>query len=64
MSQIHHELERQQLLRECHALVALIGQNAYANKLLRIARNGLLMVTAYKRRRQETYGKPNSTTTN
>jgi hypothetical protein len=46
------EFERQQLLRECHSLVALIGQSAYSTKLLRLAKDGLLLVAGYKAHRQ------------
>jgi len=47
------ELERQQLLRECHSLIALIGRNAYSIKLLGAARDGLLLIAGYKTRNQK-----------
>lgn len=46
------ELERQQLLAECHGLVALIEQKRYAVRLLRSARCGLLLYCNYKECRQ------------
>jgi hypothetical protein len=46
------ELERQQLLRECHSLVALIGQSPYSIKLLKAARSALLLTAGYKAHRQ------------
>lgn len=50
------ELERQELLAECHSLPALIGQHRYAVRLLRAARDGLRVYIGYKaipaRRRQ------------
>ena len=54
MNEVHHaaELERQQLLAECHGLIALIGQKHYAVKLLRAAKNGLLLYCRYKEGRQ------------
>ena len=42
------ELERQQLLAECHGLVALIGQKPYAVRLLKAAKNGLMLYCKYK----------------
>lgn len=50
--QIQSELERQELLKQCHSLVSLIGQKPYANKLLRSVREGLLMHLDYKANRQ------------
>ena len=53
MSESRHafELEREQLLAECHALVTLIGQHKYSVRLLRAAKNGLLLYTGYKANR-------------
>lgn len=51
MSQVRQELEREHLLCECHSLVALIGQSPYANKLLKAAKNGLLIIAGYKSNR-------------
>ncbi len=48
MNQTQYELEREHLLRECHSLVSLIGQSSYANKLLKVARDGLLIIAGYK----------------
>lgn len=42
------ELERQQLLAECHALVASIGHKRYAVRLLRAAKNRLLLYATIK----------------
>jgi hypothetical protein len=46
------ELERQQLLQECHSLIASIGQSPYSIKLLKAARNALLLTAGYKAHRQ------------
>ena len=54
--QIAAELERQALLKDCHSLIAEIGKKAYANKLLRSARESLLRCLAYKANRQRTRG--------
>lgn len=51
MSQPQYELERQQLIKECHSLLALIAQKPYAIKLLHSARDGLLLVAGYKSNR-------------
>ena len=48
MSETRSELERQQLLKECHSLIACIGQSSYCNKLLKAARDGLLLIAGYK----------------
>ncbi len=48
MSETRSELERQQLLKECHSLIASIGQSAYSTKLLKAARDGLLLIAGYK----------------
>jgi hypothetical protein len=48
MSETRSELERQQLLKQCHCLIARIGQSSYSNKLLKAARDGLLLVAEYK----------------
>lgn len=42
------EAERQQLLRDCHGLIAAIGQQPYSNKLLRSARESLERCLKYK----------------
>jgi hypothetical protein len=42
------EFERQQLLTECHLLVTHIGRSAYSTKLLKTARDGLLLVAGIK----------------
>ncbi len=52
MKESTQELERQRLLRECHSLVALIGRNTYSIKLLKTARNALLLTAGYKVHRQ------------
>jgi hypothetical protein len=52
MKDSSQELERQELLRECHSLIALIGRNAYSIKMLNIARDGLLLIAGYKVSRQ------------
>jgi len=54
--EIQHELERQELLKECHSLVSAIGQHHYSIKLLRSARQGLLMHLDYKSKRQQRGG--------
>jgi hypothetical protein len=48
MNEIQHEPEREQLLAECHGLIALIGQKRYSIRLLRAARDGLLIYLNYK----------------
>lgn len=45
------ELQRQQLLRDCHGLIAAIGQKPYSNKLLRSARESLEKCLEYKANR-------------
>jgi len=53
MTQLHSSYdEREQLLQECHALVVLIGQKRYSVRLLRAARDGLLLYLNYKECRQ------------
>ena len=46
--QIQYELERQELLKECHSLVSAIGRKPYAAKLLKAAKNGLMLYLDYK----------------
>lgn len=46
------ELERQQLLRDCHGLIAAIGHKPYSNKLLRSARDSLERCLEYKANRK------------
>lgn len=41
------ELEREQLIAECHSLIALIAQKHYSVRLLRAARDGLLLYLDY-----------------
>ncbi len=52
MKDSSQEFERQQLLRDCHSLIALIGQSAYSTKLLKLAKDALLIVAGYKAHRQ------------
>lgn len=52
MTELNAELERQRLLVECHSLVAFIGQKRYSLRLLRAARDGLLLYANYKECRQ------------
>lgn len=48
-NQIHAvDLERQQLIQECHDLITLIAQHRYAVRLLRAARDGLQLYVSYK----------------
>lgn len=59
MTKLNAELERQRLLAECHNLITLIGQKHYSLRLLRAARDGLLLYANYKesrRRRQQEQG--------
>lgn len=46
------ELERQGLIKECHSLIALIAQSPYSIRLLKAARDGLLLYTGYKNTRR------------
>lgn len=46
-----YELQRQELLKECHTLVAKIGQSAYSLKLLKLAKDALETVAGYKSNR-------------
>lgn len=52
MTELNAELERQRLLAECHNLIILIGQKHYSLRLLRAARDGLLLYLNYKECRQ------------
>ena len=45
---IASELERQGLIEECHRLIALIAQSPYSIRLLKAARDGLLLYAGYK----------------
>lgn len=49
--QLQYEREHQELMGECHSLLALIGQRPYALKLLKSVRQGLLMHLSYKANR-------------
>ena len=46
------ELERQGLIKECHSLIALIAQSPYSVRLLKAARDGLLLYAGYKNTRR------------
>lgn len=46
--QIQYERECQELMKECHSLLALIGQKPYALKLLKSVRQALLLHLNYK----------------
>lgn len=52
MTELNAEVERQRLLAECHNLIVLIGQKHYSLRLLRAARDGLLLYANYKECRQ------------
>lgn len=47
------ELERQGLIKECHSLIALIAQSPYSVRLLKAAKNGLLLYAGYKATRRQ-----------
>lgn len=49
------ELERQGLIKECHILIVIIAQSPYAIRLLKAARNGLLLYAGYKSTRQRRF---------
>jgi hypothetical protein len=57
MNEIQYEHERQQLTKECHSLVVLIAQKPYAIKLLRSARDGLLLCLNYKESRRRRFNR-------
>ena len=46
------ELERQNLIKECHSLITLIAQSPYSIRLLKAARDGLLLYAGYKAQRR------------
>ncbi len=46
------ELERQELLKSCHSLIAKIGYKASCLKLLTLAQNHLLILSNYKANRR------------
>ena len=45
------ERERQELLKECHSLIAAIAHKSSCLKLLGLARNHLKMLASYKSNR-------------
>lgn len=46
------ELERQELIKSCHSLIAKIGYKASCIKLLKLAQTHLLMLSNYKANRR------------
>ena len=47
------ERERQELLKDCHCLIAAIGHKSSCLKLLGLARNHLKLLVGYKSNRQQ-----------
>lgn len=52
MDENQHSFERERLLQECYSLLTLISKRPYSVKLLRAARDGLLLISDYKSNRR------------
>ena len=53
MSQSQYELERQQMIKECHSLIDAIAYRSGCIKLLTLAKTHLEMLANYKGNRQQ-----------